>query len=137
MTDLSGVLPHRPPMLLLDAVVDVHPGRGLTGVLAVPPGGGEVPPYLLLESWLQAAAVLLGLDGAGAGRLPLVGAVRDVRFGRAALPGETVAHRVELVRAVHATAICTGSSAVGGQPVLRVGQATLVAQEHPPAAGHG
>jgi 3-hydroxyacyl-[acyl-carrier-protein] dehydratase len=133
LMDLTRVLPHRPPMLLLDDVRAVEPGRHLTGLLTLPPDAAALPPYLVLESWLQAAAVLVALDSEPAGepRLTLVGALRGVHLGRAAVAGETVAHRVEIVRSVADTAICTGVAMVGAEPVLRVGQATVVVRAEP------
>jgi 3-hydroxyacyl-[acyl-carrier-protein] dehydratase len=128
--DLTTILPHRPPMLLVEDVTDVVPGVRLTGRFDVrhnrPWCAGGLPTYLVLESWLQSAAVLVGWNlPAPAGRLALLVGMRDVRLGRAAQRGETVEHHVEIVRSVGNTAICTGVGVVGDEPILRVGQVTV------------
>ena len=125
--DLTRLLPHRPPMLLLDEVREIQPGRRLVGVMTVRADG--LAPYLVLESWLQSAAVLVGLGGRQAGSVPLVGALRGVAFGRAALAGETVEHRVEIVKLVGRTAICTGAATAGTEPIVQVGHATVLVSD--------
>lgn len=129
--DLNRVLPHRPPMLLVDRVEDVAAGHRLTGLRTVRADqdfyADGLPAYLVLESWLQSAAVLLA--DAAPGRLVYVGALRDVFLGRPVLAGETVEHSVRVVRSIGDLAVCAGSSAVGADQVLRVGQATVTWRE--------
>jgi 3-hydroxyacyl-[acyl-carrier-protein] dehydratase len=129
--DLSRVLPHRPPMVLVDRVEDVTPGHRLTGLRTVRADqdfyADGLPAYLVLESWLQSAAVLLA--GVAPARVVYVGGLRDVLLGRSVLAGETVEHSVRIVRSVGDLAVCAGSSAVGADPVLRVGQVTVTWRE--------
>jgi 3-hydroxyacyl-[acyl-carrier-protein] dehydratase len=131
--DVTRLLPHREPMLLVDQVRDVQPGSHLTGLMTVradqPWYADGIPPYLVLESWLQSAAALVVLGGGRAGCVTLVGALRSVHFGRAALDGETVEHRVQMVKSVGDTAICAGTGVVGTEPILRVGHATIVVRK--------
>lgn len=127
--DPAELLPHRWPMLLLDEVVAVEPGVGLIARRTIAAGdpwcGPEgLAPCLVLESWLQACAALLrsGPDG------PvdvLVGGLRGIRVTRALRPGETVEHRVSVVRGFDTSAIFSGTAVVGDETVLTAEQATI------------
>ena len=128
MTGPSAVLPHRPPMLLVDGFTSVHPGLRLTAHRTVRPDDpwchpAGLAPDLVLESWLQACSALLCWERPGSG--VLLAGLRDARVLRPVHVGETVVHHVELVRGTPGAAICTGSGEVGGQVVLSVGQATI------------
>lgn len=124
----ARLLPHRPPLLLLDRVERLEPGRAVAASKAIRSGEPWLlpdgyPPLLLLESWMQAAAVVLG-----AGDAPVVvGGLRDVSFGRPARAGELVEHHVEVLAQVDGSVVCTGGSACGGTELLAVGQVTLSA----------
>jgi 3-hydroxyacyl-[acyl-carrier-protein] dehydratase len=132
VAEIKRFIPHRHPILLLDRVLDVEPGRGLTAVKAVtctePCFSGdreEYPAALLIESWAQAAVLLFVWErpnpDVSAGMVELAGAINDVRFGRPVLPGDVVEHRVRVVRIIADTAIVAGESVVGASTVLSVG----------------
>lgn len=122
--DPLAALPHRWPMLLLDSAT-VESDEAVTAFRTVSAGdpwcGSEgLPPYLVLESWLQACATLL--------RTPaevLVGGLRAVRATRAVRPGETIVHRGRVLRRLDAAALFTGTSSVGAETILTVEQATI------------
>jgi 3-hydroxyacyl-[acyl-carrier-protein] dehydratase len=132
--DLHRLLPHRPPMLLVDEVVAVEPGVWLIArktVSAGDPwcGSGGLAPYLVLESWLQACAALVCWDepqpDASVGGGVLVAGLRDVWVGRPAFVGQTIEHRVEVVRSMAGSAICTGSAVIADETMLTVTQVTV------------
>lgn len=93
-------LPHRPPFLLLDALVAIDPGASASGTWTLRgdewffpghfPGRPTTPGVLLLESIAQCGAVAVLSDERYAGRLPLFGGVERARFRRQVLPGDTV-----------------------------------------------
>ncbi|MCM6773179.1 hypothetical protein NDR87_03980 [Nocardia sp. CDC159] len=116
-------------MLLVDRVADVYPGRRLTGYVTIRPEmpwyDQGFPPYLVLESWLQSAAALACWGDRRPERSVLVGRLREIGFVRPARAGETVEHRVEIVKAAGGAAICSGTSTVAGTPILRIGQVTV------------
>lgn len=138
MIDAAGIrrlLPHRHPMLLLDAVSEVVEGASLVAVKAVTvnepcyaglPDGAEhaYPPTLLVESWCQAAAVLACLDEPDpdvlAGRVALFGSIGGLRFGPPVQPGCLLVHRARLVRLFEQAAVLTGTCEVAGRTVLEV-----------------
>ncbi|GAA0373414.1 hypothetical protein NE235_35480 [Actinoallomurus spadix] len=132
VAQIRRIIPHRHPILLVDRVLEVEPGRSLTAAKAVTcsePGFAEdreeYPAALLIESWAQSAVLLSVWEQPNpdvlAGKVELAGAIDDVRFGRPVLPGDVVEHRVRLVRAIADTSILEGESLVGASTVMSVG----------------
>jgi 3-hydroxyacyl-[acyl-carrier-protein] dehydratase len=104
----SEVLPHRPPFLFLDEVVELEPGRAARGRWQVHgteeffaghfPGRPMLPGVLMLESIAQLGAYAVLAGGGHPDRLPVFGGADQVRFRRPVAPGDTLDLEVELVR---------------------------------------
>lgn len=127
--EITRLIPHRPPMLLLDRVGALVPGERLTATRTIRgdepwyagvPAARAYPAVLLVESWCQAAGVLAAHDADPVpGRL-LLGSVLGAELGGAVFPGDQVEHRVRLASSTAGAAVLTGQSAVDGRVVLRV-----------------
>jgi 3-hydroxyacyl-[acyl-carrier-protein] dehydratase len=127
--DLVALLPHRAPMLLLDAAARTADGA-LDARQTIPAAGAIVaghfpgfavwPGALLLEAMAQTtAAYLLGeRRGLGADELPVLGSVEG-RFLRPVFPGETIDFHTELVRRIGDLALFTVTARRGGEVVGR------------------
>jgi 3-hydroxyacyl-[acyl-carrier-protein] dehydratase len=119
----EDVLPHRPPFLFVDEVLEVVPGvsaRGrwhLTGDEAFFtghfPGRPTLPGVLMVEALAQLGAVALLTDERYAGKLPLFGGIDKARFRAQVGPGDTLE--------LDATMDKLGSSAGRGSGVARIG----------------
>ncbi|MFC0429209.1 3-hydroxyacyl-ACP dehydratase FabZ family protein [Kutzneria buriramensis] len=125
MTEISEILAHRPPMLLVDSVRELVAGRHIHTVRKITRdepwyhgADGAYPQVLLVESWAQSAGVLAGKPDAGA--TMLLGAATEVEFHRPVLPGDLLEHRVSVAAVLGDTMIFTGGSSVRGAPVLTV-----------------
>jgi 3-hydroxyacyl-[acyl-carrier-protein] dehydratase len=97
------------------------------------------PLPLLVESWVQAAAILAAGTGRCGDGVLLLGGLTDVVAGRPVRPGDVVTHRVRLIRAFDLTMIFEGGSEAGADRVLTVGQAILAcrpAEQIEPASGN-
>lgn len=131
--DVRAVLPQRHPMLLLDRVLALDPGRAVHAVKAVsatdacyadvgdgaPADHYDYPRSLVVESLGQAAA-LLWLDGSPAaddGRTLMFAGARDIRFAAPARPGDVLQHLVRLDSVVADTAFASGETWAGGRLV--------------------
>ncbi|HEX3650646.1 MAG TPA: 3-hydroxyacyl-ACP dehydratase FabZ family protein [Pseudonocardiaceae bacterium] len=141
VAEIMRRLPHRPPMLLVDRLIEFVPAQHLTGVKAItasepwfrdiPPDEPMVfPPGLLVESWCQAAALLAVWDTPRPnvldGEMPLLGSLSDVTFDGSVEPGSVVLHHARLVHDFGDTLVFRGTSTVDDQTVLRVGLMVMV-----------
>lgn len=108
--DIMRLLPHRPPMLLIDRLTDISGNQSARGIKAVsisdPVFAGHFPNFpvlpgvLIVEAMAQTAGALvmhnLGQD-AGA-RIVYFMTVDKARFRRPVLPGDLMEIPVKLLR---------------------------------------
>lgn len=100
---ILAAIPHRPPMLLLDEIIEsgsdtITCGGTFSGdeffFQGHFPGAPIVPGVILCEMALQAGAVLLARQyqqgRAEEGELPLATRMNNVKFKRVVRPGDTV-----------------------------------------------
>jgi 3-hydroxyacyl-[acyl-carrier-protein] dehydratase len=103
---ILAAIPHRPPFLLLDEVLEQDERRivcrkRFTGdedfFGGHYPGHPLVPGVLLCEAAMQAGAVLLsGLIEKGDNRVPVATRLDEVRFKQMIQPGDTITIEVTL-----------------------------------------
>lgn len=124
------VLPHRPPFLLVDEVVELEPGqrararwhlRGDEDFFAGHfPGRPTLPGVLMVESLAQVGAVAVLTDERFRGKLPLFGGIDRARFRRQVLPGEVLDLEVELGRLSARAGTGHGRASVDGATACEV-----------------
>ena len=133
--EIEKILPHRPPMLLLDEVLELEPGRRVVAQKTVReedckghfPGNPIMPGVLIVEALAQAGAVAVLSEEENRGKLALFAGIDDVRFKRVVRPGETLRLEcdVETVRGPigrgRARATVDGELAVRGTLIFAVG----------------
>lgn len=105
--EILDTLPHRFPMLLVDRIEDIVPGKSCRGIKNVTfnepffvghyPGNPVMPGVLIVEAMAQAGAVILLTDPAYKDYIPVIGAIDDVRLRRPVVPGDTLETEVELL----------------------------------------
>ena len=96
--EIEAILPHRPPMLLLDEVVELEPGTRVVAHKTVReedcaghfPGNPIMPGVLMVEALAQAGAVAVLSEEENRGKLALFAGIDDVRFKRVVRPGDTL-----------------------------------------------
>jgi 3-hydroxyacyl-[acyl-carrier-protein] dehydratase len=101
--DILAILPHRPPFLLVDRVVEVEPGARIHAIKNVtasepwiaahfpPPGRPVMPGVLIIEALAQAGALLVHATEPFAPDAPLaLLGVDRARFHRPIVPGDAV-----------------------------------------------
>ena len=105
--EISELLPHRYPFLLIDRCLELVPGEYCKAIKNVTinepffvghfPGLPTFPGVLILESLAQTGAViLLSLEGQKGKVLYLIGAEK-VRFKRPVVPGDVLTNDVRLL----------------------------------------
>lgn len=117
--EIMAVIPHRDPMLLVDAVEEMVPGEHITATFfASPdreifkghfPSEPVLPGVYSVECMAQTADILLLSTQRYAGKIPLFLGINNVRFLRKILPGDTIEIRAKLAseRAEKAIATCS------------------------------
>ena len=126
---VMALVPHRPPFLLLDGVVDYVVGERITGVRRVAaddpvfaghfPGSPVYPGVLIIEALAQLTVALLKLDPAHAERLFLFGGVNKMRFFRPVPPGCTLRLESRLTRRLPTAAVAEVSAWLGEEAVAK------------------
>ncbi|MEO7571679.1 MAG: 3-hydroxyacyl-ACP dehydratase FabZ [Acidimicrobiales bacterium] len=133
MADLprpAEVLPHRPPFLFVDELVEVVPGESASGRWHLTgdeaffaghfPGRPTLPGVLMVEALAQLGAIAVLVEPRYAGRLPLFGGIDKVRFRRQVEPGESLELRVEMGRLSARAGKGHGVASVDGQLACEV-----------------
>ena len=110
---LRDLLPHRHPTLLVDRVVDCVPGESIHSIKAVSGAepcyadvarcaGDAYPDALVLESWVQSAAVLWAITRRTQADPPtgtlVFAQTRRVEFHAVARPGDLIHHSARICR---------------------------------------
>jgi len=105
--EIMELLPHRYPMLLIDRILEVDPGKSCKSLKNVTineaffeghyPGMPVMPGVLILESMAQAGAALILANPNKKNFKPLVGAMDNVRFKKPVVPGDQLITDVELL----------------------------------------
>ena len=106
--DPTTWLPHRPPFLFVDEVLEVVPGQSARGRWSLDgdewffaghfPGRPTLPGVLMCEAIAQIGAVAVLADDRFAGRLPLFGGLDSARFRRQVGPGDELVLECDLGR---------------------------------------
>ena len=96
--EIEAILPHRPPFLLIDEVVELEPGQRVVARKTVRPdewylaghfpGRPVMPGVLIVEAMAQTGAVAVLSQEENRGRLALFAGIDDVRFKRIVEPGD-------------------------------------------------
>lgn len=101
-------LPHRFPMLLVDRVLEIEPGKRVVGVKNVSfnepyfsghfPGLPVMPGVLIIESMAQVAAIMMLALPNFRDQIPYLAGMDKVRFRKPVVPGDVLRIEAELVK---------------------------------------
>ncbi len=132
---IEAILPHRDPMLLVDEVLELVPGRRVVARKTVTlddcaghfPGNPIMPGVKMVEALAQCGAVAVLSQPENQGKLALFAGIDDVRFKRIVRPGDTLTLECEIeamrgpVGRGRAKATVDGRLAVRGSLMFAVG----------------
>jgi 3-hydroxyacyl-[acyl-carrier-protein] dehydratase len=125
---IQALIPHRPPFLLVDRIVEIDPGKRIVGTKNVSletdsflqghfPDYPVMPGVLIVEALAQTGAVLLMHDPANSGKLPFFARIDNCRFRQQVRPGDTLRLEVEVTSFRGAVGKAHGRALVGGKVV--------------------
>src|SRR6185436_10714573 len=128
INEILKILPHRYPMLLIDRILEIEPGKRIVGLKNVTaneqffqghfPGAPVMPGVLIVEAMAQCSAVLCLRDIEDRDRkLFLFGGVDKARFRRPVLPGDQLILECEMLQKRSTTVRMRGVAKVEGNVV--------------------
>jgi len=103
------ILPHKPPFLLVDTVIELEPAKRIVGIKQVTinepffqghfPGMPVMPGVLQIEALAQVGAILAlrELEDSET-KIPLFSGIDGARFRRPVVPGDTLRLEVTAIR---------------------------------------
>ncbi|HHX12892.1 MAG TPA: 3-hydroxyacyl-ACP dehydratase FabZ [Clostridiales bacterium] len=106
--EIKKIIPHRPPMLLIDRIDELEPGVRAVGRKCVSmnepfftghfPEKPVMPGVLILEAMAQTGAVAMLSLKEYAGKIMYFGGMDKVKFKRQVVPGDVLRLEVEIIK---------------------------------------
>ena len=144
---ILDVLPHRYPILLVDRILSIDPGRRAVGIKNVTfnepffqghfPGAPVMPGVLIIEAMAQVGAVML-LRSVPDRHQKLIyfAGIDKAKFRRPVVPGDQVRFQVEVLKLRSRAALLRGEAFVDGALVAEAEMfSTMIDRDGPGAAG--
>jgi 3-hydroxyacyl-[acyl-carrier-protein] dehydratase len=139
MEEILNAIPHRPPFLFVDRIVELSATKIKTSREVKPdepvfvghyPGQPIMPGALICESIFQTGAILLSkmMGGIGEG-VPVLTRINNAKFKSIVRPGTTLDIEAELVERVSNAYYMKGRASVGGKTAVTVEFTVTLAKE--------
>jgi 3-hydroxyacyl-[acyl-carrier-protein] dehydratase len=136
--EILRAIPHRPPFLFVDRVVELTETTIKATKQVSPdepffqghyPGYPIMPGVLVCESVFQTGAILLSktIDSMGEGA-PVLTRINKAKFKNMVKPGDTLELQAEIVERLSTAYFLKGKASVGGKTVLTVEFAVTVSK---------
>lgn len=125
--DILEILPHRYPMLLIDKVETVEPGKRIVAYKNVTfnegffsghfPDEPVMPGVLIIEAMAQAGAISVLTLNEFKGKIPYFAGINKAKFRKKVIPGDILRLEVEMIKLRGSAGIGKGIAKVGGKIV--------------------
>ena len=136
--DFLQYIPHRPPFLFVDRVLEESDDTIKTEKKIDPkepffeghyPGKPIMPGVLIFEAIFQAGAIMMGKRISNEGRIPVLTRVNNIKLKHAAHPGDTLQVEVTLKNLVSNAAYMTGKASVNGKTAVSLEFTAMLVEE--------
>ena len=139
MEEILNAIPHRPPFLFVDRIVELSETRIKTTKEITPdepvlaghyPGQPIMPGALICESIFQTGAILLSKMMGGIDKgVPVLTRINNAKFKSIVRPGSILEIEAELVGKVSSAYYMKGKASVGGKISVTVDFTVTLAKE--------
>lgn len=126
-TDIQKIIPHRYPMLLIDQVVELEPGKRAVAKRNVTsheeifnghfPNNPVMPGVLIVEAMAQTGAVALLSMPEFKGKTAYFGGIKSAKFRKVVRPGDTMMLEVKLEKIRGSVGLGKAKATVDGKKV--------------------
>ncbi len=141
--NIQDLIPHRPPFLYVDRIVDISHDHIATEKRVDPgepffqghyPGSPVMPGVLVCEAIFQSGALLVAniMKNSPVGEgvengVPVLTRIKDAKFKKMVLPGDLLEMEVDIIEKLAAAYFMKGVARVGGKVSVRVEFAATLA----------
>jgi len=125
INDISELIPHRYPFLLVDRVLDFESNKRIVAIKNVTinepffqghfPGSAVMPGVLIVEALSQAGAILLLKNSEHAGRQPHFTSIEKTQFKKPVYPGDQLRLEVAIESIQDTTIAFSGKALIDGK----------------------
>ncbi len=108
VNEIQKILPHRPPFLLIDRIIDTDNKTFVEAIKNVTinepffvghfPGAPIMPGVLIIEAAAQAAAIVVMENPESKGKIPFFMSIDKVKFRKPVVPGDQLKFRIDVLR---------------------------------------
>ncbi|MBA3320670.1 MAG: 3-hydroxyacyl-ACP dehydratase FabZ [Pyrinomonadaceae bacterium] len=135
---IQHILPHRPPFLFVDRIIELVPKERIVGVKQVTmgepffqghyPGAPVMPGVLIIEALAQVGAILALREFTDREeKIPLFTKIREATFRHPVVPGDTLMLEVTALRVGSRVQRMRGEAKVNGRIVAEAEIMSIVA----------
>lgn len=122
---IKEIIPHRDPFLLIDEIEEMDVGTRAVAIKHIKeddfwfkghfPDYPVVPGVLMLEMLAQTGAVAMLSMPENKGKIGFFGGVKEAKFRRQVVPGETLRLEVEIIKVKGPVGVGKGIATVNGE----------------------
>jgi 3-hydroxyacyl-[acyl-carrier-protein] dehydratase len=141
--EIQKILPHRPPFLLVDRIIEMEPGKRVVGLKNVTmneaffmghfPGYPIMPGVLIVEAMAQTGGVLVLSDVPDRERkLVLFAGIEEAKFRQPVVPGDQLRLELEVLTLRKTVVKMRAQATVDGRLVAEATILCVIAEREKP-----